>query len=688
MLELFIKDLTNKYSIIQEDTIKGNTEEINKFGEYIFANKSSINDLDDNIKKDLAKLLNLYLYSVETKPNNIAIKISELILKLDEENNNYQINHGNLLKKNNRIKEALIIYKKVVEKEDNYNALHSISDYYIERRNYVKAKKFLKRTLTCIPSHEKDNIPVLLNDLSTLYYGVGNYNKYLLYSYNSLIFKISLDNKINIVGGNMLLIKELDIIHKIIVDLLEKYEEYTPLYLLINSLLPEYYETIKDINEYRNKLTEYLNLLINCKDLSIIEKNINLTILEKVKIGLPLSYHNMNNVKINTLIGQFYKKIFKKYFVISKYVVNKKEKKEGDKIKVGFISSNFYNHSVGKDRRGVINKMDRSIYEVYVFSDKKPFDYMSNYIAESCDKYIVFDKDLEKAQKVIADCELDILIFADLGMDIKTYCIALGRLAPIQVATWGHSDTSGLPTIDYFVSSKYFEIEDAQMNYSERLIQMDSLSTYYFNIKNFISIPEFDNKKTRLDLNLPLNLNMYLAPHTLFKNHESFDELIKQILDKDPFGFVVFISGNKPHIKKQFLEKLNNKLGKLINQVYFVPHQKLLSNFLKLIKSSDVIIDSFPFGGCNVSFEAFSLGKLVITKPSDFINGRFTYGFYKKMDILEPIAYTNDEYVDKSVYYANNKEERQKLEKLILEKNNLIFETQDTIDEWNKILKI
>ena len=57
MLELFIKDLTNKYSIIQEDTIKGNTEEINKFGEYIFANKSSINDLDDNIKKDLAKLL-------------------------------------------------------------------------------------------------------------------------------------------------------------------------------------------------------------------------------------------------------------------------------------------------------------------------------------------------------------------------------------------------------------------------------------------------------------------------------------------------------------------------------------------------------------------------------------------------------------------------------------------------------
>lgn len=40
-------------------------------------------------------------------------------------------------------------------------------------------------------------------------------------------------------------------------------------------------------------------------------------------------------------------------------------------------------------------------------------------------------------------------------MDPKSYFMAHLKLAKIQINTWGHSDTSGIETIDYFFSSKY-----------------------------------------------------------------------------------------------------------------------------------------------------------------------------------------------------------------------------------------
>ena len=49
---------------------------------------------------------------------------------------------------------------------------------------------------------------------------------------------------------------------------------------------------------------------------------------------------------------------------------------------------------------------------------------------------------------------------------LKLGCL---KLAPIQMTSWGHPDTSGLPTIDYFLSSELMEPENAQENYTEKV---------------------------------------------------------------------------------------------------------------------------------------------------------------------------------------------------------------------------
>ena len=89
---------------------------------------------------------------------------------------------------------------------------------------------------------------------------------------------------------------------------------------------------------------------------------------------------------------------------------------------------------------------------------------------------------LFKKRDIIEEQKLDILVYCDIGMSPETQWLAYSRLAPIQLNTWGHSDTSGIDTIDYFMSSSLYEDESSQVNYSEQLIRLNSLCTYYYKI--------------------------------------------------------------------------------------------------------------------------------------------------------------------------------------------------------------
>ena len=64
-------------------------------------------------------------------------------------------------------------------------------------------------------------------------------------------------------------------------------------------------------------------------------------------------------------------------------------------------------------------------------------------------------------------------------MDPISTQLAAQRLAPVQCNSWGHPDTSGFPTLDYYLSSDLMEPPDGQDHYTERLVRLPNLSVYY-----------------------------------------------------------------------------------------------------------------------------------------------------------------------------------------------------------------
>ncbi len=66
----------------------------------------------------------------------------------------------------------------------------------------------------------------------------------------------------------------------------------------------------------------------------------------------------------------------------------------------------------------------------------------------------------------------DVIFYPEVGMDPATSALAALRLAPLQIAAWGHPVTTGLPTMDLFLSGELLEGSEAEQHYREKLIRL------------------------------------------------------------------------------------------------------------------------------------------------------------------------------------------------------------------------
>ena len=217
---------------------------------------------------------------------------------------------------------------------------------------------------------------------------------------------------------------------------------------------------------------------------------------------------------------------------------------------------------------------------------------------------ILLEENIKSARKIIGDYNLDILVYPEIGMDLFYYLLAFSRLAPIQINTWGHSETCGIDTIDYFFSSKLYELpyEEAQTHYSEKLILQNSLCTSYINP---LSKHNLANFKNRFHFGFTDDAIIYFCAQSLFKINPIYDEYIVKILKNVPNSIIVFLDGNE---KTKILERLYNQgIG---SQIKFLPMMNHFG-YMNLMNVSDIFLDIYPFGGCNSSFEAFSLNKVI-----------------------------------------------------------------------------
>ena len=443
-----------------------------------------------------------------------------------------------------------------------------------------------------------------------------------------------------------------------------------------------------------------------------------------------ITYHNKNNVVILKKYCSLLRKIcpWLNYYSpkVAEYVLKTRNGGMGvrryKKRKICFITDSFStDSSVLRDRIGIIGKLDSNSFDVFIASFIPEQNYngvlAATFITKFKNQYIHLGANLTDARTILEKYNFDIIIYPDLGMKLLPTLLAYSRIAPIQITTWGHSETSGIDTVDYYVSSRWFEnsnllesnsnreknsweksswekkiISQYSEKYSEQLILFKSLGTYYFS-PNLIFIdtnPHLSvdgyKMKTRGELGFLENVNIYCCMQTFYKINAEFEKCLSRILDLDQRG-IILLSNSMPYCKSHLL-RIQSILGdeKIKRLKWYPSLEKHI--FLNLVAISDVVLDPFPFGGCNTTFEAFDYNIPVITWPSEYLHGRFTLGLYKKMGMedCECITGNSEEYAQVATRIAMNIKLRHKLNRTIEEGKTQIFQERESVDEWNQFL--
>jgi hypothetical protein len=471
-----------------------------------------------------------------------------------------------------------------------------------------------------------------------------------------------------------------------------------------------------NIDEYRQIYNEMLNYAIdNWKGTWTIKDYLNIT--KGSTFYYNLVYHGNTNKQLitgfNKLLNYIVPELIYKPKKLLKY-------KKVEKIRICFISDKLQHYtSVFRDRIGIITGLNPDLFDISICLYRSNLLNKESIKLESSWHPVIYSflKRFIDAGKIVLLDKLDIeynrnkligryhiIFYPDIGMKQNQTLLAHSRLAPVQVTTWGHSDTSGCSEIDYYITSKYYERCDdlllIKCNYSEKPVLLNSLGTYYFN-PLMIANKFFNYNSELLDNEIYIyNIDMdKLSSNKIiigclqsnYKINSEFENVLKEILDRlTPYYDIEIYLSNSIPFNKLHLQRLNTVLKKHSSRIKWFSNLGQ-TDWLKVMSKCYLMLDPFPFGGCNTTLEALSLNIPVIALPSNNISGRFTLGFYKKMSISwynNVIAVNKDDYINKVVNLISEKGEYYKIIKDIYMKKSVLFEEKESIKDYEKIFNM
>ncbi len=341
------------------------------------------------------------------------------------------------------------------------------------------------------------------------------------------------------------------------------------------------------------------------------------------------------------------------------------------RVRVGIVSSNVCAHSVWTAIvRGLVLHLDPARFELQVFHLGATQDDETRLARSRAAVFIDGPRSLAGWAEAIVRLRPEVLLYPEVGMHGLTSQLAALRLAPVQAAMWGHPETSGLPTIDYFVSGEALEPDGAQAFYSERLLMLPGLGCHYGRPSPEPSPTPFAG------VDLPANGPLFVCPGTTFKYMPEHDGVAAEIARRLGGGTFVYFS-QQPRWTALLKERLRVAFAArgldVEAHVIFAPWMQK-SGFYALLRRADVFLDTIGFSGFNTAMQAVECGLPVVTRRGRFMRGRLAAAILARMGIEELVAATDEDYVQLAVRLAADAGYRQRMRDAIAARRQVLFD--------------
>ena len=347
----------------------------------------------------------------------------------------------------------------------------------------------------------------------------------------------------------------------------------------------------------------------------------------------------------------------------------------GRRLRVGFVGGIFRDCTAGRYFERWITGLDPRRFERFVYHTSAIEDAFTRRVAERAEHFAALRTGVADIAARLAADGLDVLVHPEVGMTPLSYLLAALRLAPVQLAGWGHPVTTGSDAIDHYLTCGAMEPAEGASHYAEHLVALPGLGVDY-------AMPEPPGAARREDFRLPPSGRVYLCAQSLFKIHPDMDALLADVLAADPEGVLVLFQAPARAVTAQLAARLQRALAArgvaARGQVKFLPRMGAAA-FRHALAVSDVVLDTVRWSGGNTSLDAIAAGTPIVTLPGRFMRGRQTAAMLAAMGLGALVAGSPAEYVRIALDTARDRDRNAALRQAIARERGALFDRPEPI---------
>jgi len=319
-----------------------------------------------------------------------------------------------------------------------------------------------------------------------------------------------------------------------------------------------------------------------------------------------------------------------------------------DKLRIGYLSTDFREHPVAYLIPELIERHDRAGFEIVGLSagpdDGSAFRRRLAAAFDTFDDVSALDAAALAGHLHAAD--LDIIVELNGHTATTRLPILELRPAPIQVSWLGYPATTGAPYVDYTFVDRFLVPPGHEGFFSEALAFLPD--SFQVNDRRR-AIAE---SKDRASYGLPDDTFVFCCFNGFYKiNPQTFDAWMRILKAVD--GSVLWLRGG-PERTEANLTREAEARGVDPTRLVFAPREPYPS-YLARYPLADLALDTWPYNAGTTASDALWMGLPLVTLSQRSMTSRMAGSFLTALGLPELIATSADDYVDRVSALASDR---------------------------------
>lgn len=324
------------------------------------------------------------------------------------------------------------------------------------------------------------------------------------------------------------------------------------------------------------------------------------------------------------------------------------------KLRIGYLSGDFKLHVVNYFASGQFSHYDKQYLEVYCYSnlDTSEEDEITDQYRAAVDRFInVTGLDEKELVQQINNDGIHVLIDLAGYTGASRLNVMCHRPAPVQMTYLGYPFTTGLKEVDYVLSDPWLNGPENAAAFVEQNLEISP---------SFISSGKLP--ASRENLEPPFLRNDYItfgSFNNCYKLNRPtiavWSRILTQVVDS---RLVLNNPRYKSPLTQENIFKEFEQNGIPRERIAIVTDRHPKGIHLYWYQDIDISLDAFPQTGGTTTFESLWMGVPVVTLVGSVHYERLSYSIMKNCgtDIDDLIAFNTEEYVNRAVALARNRQ--------------------------------